>query len=256
MSKRILSLLATIVILTLAAWIPARAQQQDQLTLSLSRDFGYSSGSGQIQGTFSMIARGPANLTKVDFLIDGKVIYEDTESPFKVQFNTDAYPLGMHTLSAVGYTSDGTEIKSKEFTREFVAASEGMKAAGRILVPILVIVLLIVGVTTVVPLVSGGRGLAKLAPGTPRNYPLGGAICPKCQRPFAMHIYGLNLLASRFDRCPYCGRWSLVRFKSNAELRAAEQAELERANEKPQVQGETEEEKLKKELDDSKYQGL
>jgi Ribonuclease G/E len=65
-----------------------------------------------------------------------------------------------------------------------------------------------------------------------------------------MHIYGMNLLTSKLDRCPYCGKWSVVRHQSLEALRAAEQAELE--GEKAQVPEETEEEKLKRELDDSK----
>jgi hypothetical protein len=26
-----------------------------------------------------------------------------------------------------------------------------------------------------------------------------------------MHIWGFNLLAGKYDRCPHCGKWSLVR---------------------------------------------
>ena len=99
-----------------------------------------------------------------------------------------------------------------------------------------------------------GRKTVALEPGTPRNYPLGGAVCPKCQRPFAVHIYGINLAFSKFDRCPYCGKWSVVRRESMQKLRAAEEAELVRSKETGTVQGMTEEEKLKKQLEDSKFQ--
>jgi DNA-directed RNA polymerase subunit RPC12/RpoP len=104
-----------------------------------------------------------------------------------------------------------------------------------------------------VPLLMG-RKTVNLAPGTPRAYPLGGGVCPKCNRPFAVHFWGLNLLNSKYDRCPYCGKWSVVRFASLDKLRAAEQVELE--GEKAQVPEMSEEEKLKKSLDDSKYQGV
>ncbi len=247
--------LATILILILGFGLPARAQDQNQLTLSMSRDFGFASG-GQIQGTFSMKVSGPSNLVKVDFMIDGKTIFEATQAPFKVQFTTDSYPLGTHVFSAVGYLSDGTELHSQEFSREFVTASQGWQVAGRIIIPILAITVVIILVTTVIPLVSGGRGLKKLEPGTPRSYKLGGTICPKCQRPFDMPILGLNLFTGKFTRCPFCGKWSMVHYKSMSELRAAEQTEMERANEKPTVQGETDAEKLKKEMDDSRYQNL
>ena len=62
----------------------------------------------------------------------------------------------------------------------------------------------------------------------------------------------MNLGFSKFARCPYCGKWSLVRVESMEKLREAEKAELEWG--KVEIQEETEEEKLRKELDDSKYQ--
>ena len=64
----------------------------------------------------------------------------------------------------------------------------------------------------------------------------------------------LNMLTGKFARCPYCGRWSIVRGASAQQLRAAEQAELEA--EKGQLPEASEEEKLNKALDDSKFQGL
>jgi len=83
---------------------------------------------------------------------------------------------------------------------------------------------------------------------------MGGAICPKCQRPFAIHLYGINLGLGKFDRCPYCGKWSVVRRTSLQNLRAAEEAELARAQEADRIPGMSEEEKLKKQLEDSKFQ--
>jgi hypothetical protein len=64
------------------------------------------------------------------------------------------------------------------------------------------------------------------------------------------------MLTNKFDRCPYCGKWSAVRPLPIDKLRAAERAELEQAGAGEQFAGESAEEKLKKELDDSKYQGL
>jgi len=202
---------------------------------------------------FSMKVSGPDNLVRVEFYIDDTKIGEATTAPFRLQFSTDSYPTGQHKLYAIGFTFDGQELRSQEIIATFVAASEGMKSVGKIIVPILVVVVVAILLASIVPILTGRRTTA-LAPGALRQYPLGGAICPRCGRPFAMHIYGLNLLASRLDRCPYCGKWSLVRHQSMEALRAAERAEVE--EEKDQVLEETEEEKLKRELDDSKYQGL
>jgi hypothetical protein len=64
----------------------------------------------------------------------------------------------------------------------------------------------------------------------------------------------INIGLSKIDRCPYCGKWSLVRPRSLADLRDAEAVELSQAQTTPSVGGETEADKLKKELDDSRFQ--
>jgi len=239
-------------LISLTAIFAAQAQS-DELSISFSRDFGYSSGGGDIQGLFSIKVGGPDTLTKVIFYIDDTVMGEDAEAPFKLQFETGSYSLGEHAIYAAGTTSDGKELKTKLVHANFVSASASTQAAMKILIPILGIVVVSVLLATVVPLVTGRKTVA-LEPGTPRNYPMGGAICPKCQRPFAVHLYGVNLGLGKFDRCPYCSKWSVVRRESLQKLRAAEEAELVRAKETGSVPGMTEEEKLKKQLEDSKFQ--
>jgi DNA-directed RNA polymerase subunit RPC12/RpoP len=200
-----------------------------------------------------MKAGGPANLERVEFYIDETKIGEVARAPFNLQFVTDNYPLGVHSLSAVGFTSDGQRLESKKISATFVSPSEGTSAALGIIIPILVLVFGAMLLAAIVPILTGRRA-KNLPPGAARQYTLGGAICPKCSRPFGMHIYGINLLTRKLDRCPYCGHWGLVGRASPDQLRAAEQAEL--ANAAGQVQATSEEEKLRKELDDSKFQNL
>jgi hypothetical protein len=248
----LLWLLAT---LTLAT--PTHAQSDRQLKLRFSRDFGYSSGTGQIEGTFTLRASGPENLLRVEFLIDGEVINEDSEAPFQHQFNTGQFDLGIHTISARGYLQDGNVLQSSSYEREFVSPEEGIQTAGRILIPIFGLILAIMLLTFVIPLLFDRGKKSSLPLGVPRNYGIfGGAICPKCGRPFSRHIYGMNLVVGKLDRCPHCRKWSLVQRASLAELRAAEEAELESARgDLPRVEI-SEEERLRKELDDSRYQDL
>src|SRR4030065_770449 len=75
---------------------------QEELSLRLSRDFGYSSGAGKIQGAFSMTATSPRNLVRVMFYIDGESIGEVSQAPFRLRFSTGDHPLGVHTLYAGG----------------------------------------------------------------------------------------------------------------------------------------------------------
>jgi DNA-directed RNA polymerase subunit RPC12/RpoP len=232
--------------------LPALAQEET-LTLSLSRDWGYGGFGGDIQGTFSFHARGPVNLSRVEFYIDDQKIGEDAAAPFDLQFVTDNYPLGAHEMYAVGYTDDGKSIRSNSYARTFVPASEGGAAALSIVIPLMVVIFGAMALSAVIPMLMG-RKTVTLAAGTQRTYTFGGGVCPKCGRPFAFQLLSMNMLAGKFTRCPYCGRWSIVRGASMQQLRAAEQAELEA--EKGQIPEATEEEKLKKAMDDSKFQGL
>jgi hypothetical protein len=229
--------------------------QTEELTISFSRDFGYSSGTGDIQGTFSIKIGGPTDLARVEFYIDDTKIGEDSDAPFRLQFVTDNYPLGKHQISAIGYTTDGREYRSRVVTANFVSAEEGWQAAGKIAIPLIAVVFGAILISALGPMLLKRGKLDELPLGAERKYGFGGGgICPKCHRPFSLPLFSMNLGLSKFARCPYCGKWSAVRIQSMAKLREAEQAEVEQT--RGQIQEISEEEKLKKELDDSKYQGV
>jgi hypothetical protein len=233
--------------------IPLVGAQEEGITFSLSRDFGYSSGTGDIQGLFSMKVSGPDNLVRVEFFIDEMMIGKVEQPPYRLQFTTDDYPLGLHTMYAVGYTSDGSELRSRELTGNFVSADEGWDSAGKIILPMAVIVVGAILAMVVLPIIFTRGKKEELPLGTERQYGFrGGAICPNCKRPFTMHLWGLNLGLSKYDRCPYCGKWSVVRSQPLAKLREAEQEEL--TWNKAEIPLESKEEKERKELEDSRYQ--
>lgn len=241
-------------LLTLSVVSPVGAQEDEMLTLRINRDFGYGGLGNDIQGLFSMEIRNPPdNLVRVEFSIDGELIAEDSEAPFKIQFSTDNYPLGEHVLAATGYTNGGLSIPSNSFTMEFVSPEAGWQAAGKIVGPILGIVLVVILVSFITTFLAG-RKQSTIPAGTPRNYGIkGGSICPKCTRPFAFKFLSLNIGPfHKMDRCPNCGRWGFFRRRSLDELRAAEAAEAYGAEKyEPDL---SEEEKLRKDLEDSRYQ--
>lgn len=244
-----------ILLALLLGFHPAAAQDDPSLTLRLSRDFGYASGTGDIQGTFSMRVSGPENLVRVVYYLDEQEIGSNSSAPFQLRFNTDSYSLGAHRLYAVGITSDGSELRSNEIRAEFVSADQSFEAAGAILLPLLVVIGIAM-LLSLVPAVIGGKKLQNLAPGTPRQYgAAGGAICPKCQRPFSRHFFSANMLLGKLERCPFCGKWSIVRARPMAELRAAEQAELADAQ-NGMASPISAEEKMRRDLDHSRYQDL
>jgi hypothetical protein len=256
---RKLSLSVVLTLVLLAVVMPAWAQAEDELVLSLSRDFGYGGMNGvDIQGTFSMKAEGPADLAKVAFYIDETLIGEDSQAPYKIQFNTDNYGLGMHRLRAQGTTSAGETLQSNVYQKNFVSAGEGWKSAMSFLVPVLVLTLGISLISILGPVVLGGKKTGSIPLGARRNYGFaGGTICPKCNRPFALNFMAPNMILGKLARCPHCGKVGIFTRQSPAMLRMAEEAELALAKAaEPQVQGLSEAEKLKKELDDSRFQGM
>lgn len=226
------------------------AQSNDGLVLSLSRDFGYSSGTGKIQGTFTMKISSIANLQKVVFFIDGIAIGEDNQPPYRYQFNTGDYSLSQHTLYAIAYTLAGEEIKSNEIVVQFVSAEEGWQTAMKIAIPIIGLSLGAILFSYVLPLILR-RGKPKKIILSDRFGILGGAICPKCHLPFNIPLLKINLLVGAWLPCPYCGKWIIVRPAGKAELDNALEAAKSQADTRlPIYQSE---EALFKEIDDSKY---
>jgi hypothetical protein len=241
--------------------LPSARQPQDtELRLSLKKHFGFALG-GQIQGTFELNARGPDDLAAVTFYLndqagsmESSVLGEVETPPFALTFSTDKYPSGHYELSAVGQTSGGRRLESNVLRVEFVSAEAGWQAVGKIMIPIFVLVGIVMLASFVVPLLmDSGKKRRSLpegyTPGEPRDYgALGGAVCPKCGRPFGQHWWGLNVsFAGKFDRCPHCGKWSLVRRASREELAATPGVGTVR---EPPLSSE---EKLRRQVEDSRY---
>jgi hypothetical protein len=230
--------------------------QNDELTLTVHRNVGYNSGGAQIQGAFRMEATGPENLISVTFKVDETVVGAVTQPPFKINFNTDDYGLGWHNLSAEAQTADGRTLLSETRRFEFVSEEESWKAAGKIMGPMfgLLGALVLAGlIMALVPTLTGKRSHLPL--GAARHYGLlGGGICPKCQRPFAFHWWALNVsFVGKFDRCDHCGQWGFVRRASPEQLRAAEAAELQQARPETPLPEVSPQEKLKRQLDESRF---
>lgn len=242
--KHLLKLFVFLLVLSRTSFV--LAQEEPQLRLTLSRDFGYGSGL-QMQGTFSFRVEGPADLQRVQFLIDGEMIAEDTEAPFRYQFQTESYSLGVHTLTAVGFTIAGQELHAAELHREFVSGDVVTQNMVWIIAPI---VLLVVGGLAISGWIAnrGQKQTGQVA----YTGPFGGTICPKCNRPFALHIWKLNLAVGALDRCPHCGKWSMVNRVAPAALQAAAEAMAAKTAESSPAPL-NEQEKLRKQLEDSRF---
>lgn len=229
----------------------AFAQEEAGLSLRLNRDFGSSFGT-QIQGTFSFRVDGPADLERVVFFIDEQAVAESSEAPFRYQFRTGNYADGLHSFHAVGYTAGGQELTSNRLQREFISSSDSGRQAMTIIVPIL---LLSVGGTAVAMWVanrnrkqSGSAAITGL---------FGGTICPNCAKPYAIHIWSINLMASRLDRCPHCRKWKFITRYPPEALQAANEAMIKAQKGETAVANPlSPEEQLRQKLDNSRFDDL
>ncbi|MCP4421215.1 MAG: hypothetical protein GY805_31775 [Chloroflexi bacterium] len=232
----------------------AVAQSDNELSLRLSKDFGADFGSN-IQGTFSYRVSGPDNLASVTFYMDDQIIGEDDEEPFRLQFKTGDYALGVHTFSATGLTKDGQALTSNTLSRNFISDSDSTRSLLIIVVPIL---LLVFGGSLASWWISKWQRKTDGQTDLNVNGVWGGTICPKCSKPFAMHVWGLNIGLGKYDRCPHCGKWSVVRRAHpdvlNAAVEAIQQAEANNAPSSATNAAEDEASRRKR-LDDSRFDG-
>lgn len=203
--------------------------QTSTYTVRLNRDFGYGAGSN-IRGTFSIHLVGEEDrVDSVTFLIDGKILAIVDEVPFSFQFHTDDYGFGVHNLSAEVMLKDGNIQTTQAVAYQFISPQEERKGLTTILAGVggavalaLLVYLFVQGWLT------RGKPKERALPGAPRQYGLlGGTICPKCGRPFPRHVWGMNLVVGRLDRCENCGRWVMTARATPAELQAAEWIEQE-----------------------------
>ena len=245
-------LLFLVLVLLGASFVtPVLAQESPEISIRLSRDFGTGIGS-RIEGTFSIHATGPDNLDKVEFYLNDESIGEDSEAPFRLQFQTGSFPPGQYTIAAIGTTSDGQELTSNTLGATFMSAEESRSSVGKMIAPVLGIVLLFTIGSVGMSLWAARRN--KLEPGAPRQYGMaGGAICSRCHRAFPRHVLSPNMLVGKLERCPFCGKWAIVAAASPALLAAAEEAERQSLQEHVADSPISVEEKQKHRLDDSRF---
>lgn len=251
MKKNLVAILITI--LVSLVMISAASAQGEELTLSLWKDFGSGGFNADIQGTFTVKASGPANLERVQFFLDDRLLGEDPEPPFAIQFVTDNYTTGAHVFSAVGFYTDGKQIGSKTISAVFMSKEEASATSLKMVIPILAVVFGAIAISSITSMVNVRKG-KKLPAGAARSYSFGGGICPKCKRPFGFQLLGIHMFGRKLIPCPHCGKWSVVKRATMSELHAAELVELD--TEKVQIHATSIEEKIRKELDDSRYQNL
>jgi hypothetical protein len=218
--------------------------------MNLTRDWGYGGPNGRIEGTFSMRIQDRADLVEVRFFIDETVVSVDTEPPFRFQFQTSDYAPGSHTLAAEGTLADGAILSSNTLECNFLSADEARGETLGFVVPLLGGIVTFIAIAAVGSLVLGRR--KTFTPG--RYSAAGGAICPRCGFPYSRGILSPNMLTGKLERCPHCGKWAVVP-RANAKALVEAEARLANREGTADFAPLDEQEKLRKLLDDSRYEG-
>jgi hypothetical protein len=232
-------------------------QPSTEYSLHMARTFGYGSGTGDIRGNFRASLQGPEeNVSQVEFLLDGEVMATVTEAPFALDFVTSDYPDGEHMMAARVTLNDGSVQTTAERHYNFVSAEEEAAGTKRVMLPILGLVAVItVGGVVIQAVVMRKKPLRVYEPGEERAYGLyGGTICPNCKRPVPLHWYGLKVsFVGRYDHCDICGRRGMFKVEPLHTLREAEAAERREAQKAEKVMQGKPEDRLRDQLDDSKF---
>lgn len=203
--------------------------QDNTYTVHVRRDFGYGMGS-DIQGTFTIRLLGDEEkVDRATFYIDDAVLYRTEEEPFSYQFKTEQFESGIHRLYAEVLLDDGQTIRTSAVQYNFLGQKEANRQIRNVLIWIGGAILGSMAIVAIIQsLLFNKYEKRSHQPGTPRNYGiLGGTICRKCGRPFSRHIWGMNLVVGRLDRCENCGKWVMTTRTTPKALSLAEEAEME-----------------------------
>ncbi len=242
-----------VLIVAVSLMLTPVVQTQDetpQINIGLSKNMGYASFGGEIQGAFTISASSDSKLEKVVFYYGDTVLGEDTEAPYKLQFNTEIIEPGQVTFSAVGYLTDGSTVKSNTLSRTILSEDSVRENMSGIVLPILIALALV----TLASFAFQFSRRKKGAPFTPGKYgAAGGAVCPSCALPFSRNFMSPNLLVGKLEKCPHCGKMSIRPRASSSALKEAEALYLDSLNLVNEQLPENKEDKMRKMIDDSRF---
>jgi len=251
MSKTLYRTFVLFIVFSFVFAVPVYAQGlEPEISLGLARTMGYGGFGGEIQGTFTISATSDGDLESVVFYFNDILLGEDNEAPFKLQFNTNIIEPGPVDFSAIGVFVDGSSAKSDVIQRIVLSEDSVTSAMTGMIVPLLLVFAVIIGVTLLLQLTRKKKGV-EFIPG--KYGAAGGTICPKCTLPFSRSVLSPNLLVGKLERCPHCGKFSIRPRASSQALLGAEARYLESDQPTSEHLHESDEDKLRKMIDDSRF---
>ena len=252
MKKTFWTEVALAAVLLAVLTLPVSAQEEG-FSVRLRRDFGYGAGVN-VRGTLTISLVGDeTQVESIAFLIDGEVMASVGDAPFRFQFHTDDYGFGRHQLNARVILQDGRVETTSVVGMNFISPEEERGSLVTLFFGIGgALILAVVIYLLVQTLIFKRKPKRAHQTEEARQYGLlGGTICPQCGRAYPRHIWGINLVIGKLDRCDHCGKWAMTVRASPERLRAAEEAEF-KALEKDKGEGVIGYQ-IRDALDDSKY---
>jgi uncharacterized C2H2 Zn-finger protein len=216
--------LALLVVVLCAASFLSQVSAAPTVSISLTRTNGYGWGN-DINGHFTVNADVSSDVVKVEFYIDNILQYTVSGSAFAWSFNTENYPLGQHSITAVAYNSAGASQASQALARNFVE----VPIAFYLIIGAVVSASIIIAIVSIVL----------------RKRQSGHTKCPQCSYIFARHYSWIHLGNSERTKCPRCGKAFWAKNYDGP---------IDNEEHTPQSELLSEQERLHRDIEDSKYE--
>lgn len=231
-----------------------KAQEACPWKVSIVRRMGYGAGNN-LQGQMRLAVKGEGDtIRRVTYMRNELEMASLNEAPFVFDFSTDNYPEGAQSIYAMVEDESGHTCNTAPIELVFLSAADANRSMWKIMLPILAISALIVLLSFAFSFFPKAKGANRPV----KDYgPLGGYVCPRCGRPFPRRLlFTINLGFKQLERCPHCGKWSILSIASADELRQSEARYEAGANSGPVVVMDETEKEIRDELEDSKFTNL
>jgi len=122
--KILVASIAIVFLLSASKISMVEADVQPTIELKLHKDFGYSSFGNDAQGNWSVRTTVSEDTVRVEFYLNDTLQYTDIQAPFTWSYYTDDYPLGLYTIKAIAYNSEGNTAVA-QVQQNFVSQQDG-----------------------------------------------------------------------------------------------------------------------------------
>ena len=104
--------------------INTNAQEEEILTLRVSKNVGTGGIGNKIEGDFTITGTGPEYILNLTLIFNGTQVFFESDNELKFRFNTKDYPIGLMNITLVGKDNEGTTY-TKTIFKDFISPEVG-----------------------------------------------------------------------------------------------------------------------------------